>query len=86
MQSLYGQPPLSRGATARATRLMERVLSANGVTRARDLPEEARVRLYCQLSLCFEREREAHWARQMRANPFEQAWRRFTEWLSRQPG
>ena len=83
MQSIHGHPPMSRAATGRAVRLMERVLSANGVTRARDLPEEARVRLYCQLNLYFEQERTAHWARQMKAGAFDRLCRRVADWFSR---
>ncbi len=77
MQSIHGYPAKSKATTGRAIRILERVLSANGVSRARDLPEEARVRLHCQLALFFEEERTAHWSRQMNANPF----RRAATWL-----
>ena len=73
MQSIHGYPVMSKVTTGRAIRILERVLSANGVSRVRDLPEEARVRLHCQLALFFEEERTAQWSRQMNGNLFRKA-------------
>jgi len=55
MKKLYPEAPdLSQNAANRAVRIIERHLKVHGVTRARELPEEARVRLYRDLRLFFE--------------------------------
>ncbi len=78
MQPLFGEPCVSRVTTGRAVRIVDRVLAANGAARVRDLPEEARVRLYRQLTLFFEHERETQWERQINGSPF----RRLRRWLA----
>lgn len=83
MRTLYDGPPMSFAATGRAIRLVKDALTGNGVSRARDLPEEARVRLYRRLNSLLRREREAHWARQIHSNPVARLWRRGTEFVAR---
>jgi hypothetical protein len=78
MRALYPDAGLRRAGAGRAVRMMGRMLSANGVTRARDLPEEARVRLYRQLSTYLKREDEAAWERRVGATPI----RRLRLWMA----
>jgi len=49
-------PEVPQGVADRGTELIERYLSAYGVARASDLPEEGKVRLYRDLQQFFERE------------------------------
>jgi hypothetical protein len=78
MRPLFNGPALRRATAGRAVHLMDHALTANGATRARDLPEEARVRLLRQLAAHFEREREADWRRRLHGG----AWVRFRAWLA----
>ena len=68
MQSLFEDNArrLSRRTVGRAIRMVDNVMAANGVCRARDLPEEARVRLNQRLSAMFLAEHEAEWSRLLR--------------------
>ncbi len=49
-------PDVSQTVGDRGTEVVERVLTAYGVARAEDLPEEGRVRLHRELTLFFENE------------------------------
>lgn len=49
-------PEVPQAVADRGTELIERYLAAYGVTRASDLPEEGKVRLYRDLQQFFERE------------------------------
>jgi hypothetical protein len=78
MRPLFNTPALRRATAGRAIHLVDHALAVGAVTRARELPEEARVRLLRQLADHFEREQEKDWQRRMRGG----AWRRFTAWLA----
>lgn len=83
MQPLHNTPPIAPGVTARAMRIVEQALAANGVTRARDLPEEARVRLHQRLARLFDEDRAERWARAMDRNPVRRMLCRFSDGLAR---
>lgn len=55
MKKLYpDMPDVTPAVANRAIRIMERHLRTHRVTRAKDLPEEAKIRLYRDLRLFFE--------------------------------
>lgn len=55
MKKLYpDMPDVSPAVANRAIRIMERHFRTHRVTRAKDLPEEAKIRLYRDLRLFFE--------------------------------
>lgn len=78
MRPLYGEPCLRRATTGRLLAMVDRVMTANGTRQMADLPEEARVRLYRQVSAFLEREREADWERRLGAGPLT----RFRLWFA----
>lgn len=49
-------PDVAQGVGDRGTEVVSRVLTAYGVSRAKDLPEEGKVRLAREMQLYFERE------------------------------
>ncbi len=63
MKKLYpGMPDVTPTAANRAVRIVERHMRIHRVKRARDLPEEARIRLYRDLRLFFEGDQQPPYA------------------------
>lgn len=64
MQASHDDPrSISLGTVRRAVRMIQKVLIVNGVDRARDLPDEARVRLAAQLQRLLDADQARAWDR-----------------------